>query len=86
MLEGAGHPYGSRRDPARGSRRRWYFGSAVNNFGIQLLLDGFLHDAVPPAPRRAVGIVPSLGGTVPSTAQSWRRGEDTARQNRVSYR
>ena len=29
-----------------------YFGSAVNNFGIQLLLDGFLKDSVPPAPRR----------------------------------
>ena len=29
-----------------------YFGSAVNNFGIELLLDGFLEHASPPAPRR----------------------------------
>jgi peptide chain release factor 3 len=28
-----------------------YFGSAVNNFGIELLLDGFLEHASPPAPR-----------------------------------
>ncbi len=28
-----------------------YFGSAVNNFGIELLLDGFLDHAPPPAPR-----------------------------------
>jgi peptide chain release factor 3 len=31
-----------------------YFGSAVNNFGIQLLLDGFLQDSIPPQPRRSV--------------------------------
>jgi len=30
-----------------------YFGSAVNNFGIELLLDGFLEHAPPPAPRRS---------------------------------
>jgi len=30
-----------------------YFGSAVNNFGVQLLLDGFLEHAPPPQPRKA---------------------------------
>ena len=30
-----------------------YFGSAVNNFGIELLLDGFLEHAPPPAPRQS---------------------------------
>ena len=50
MLDGAGHPFdlaavqGGRQTPV-------YFGSAVNNFGIQLLLDGFLHDSIPPQPR-----------------------------------
>jgi len=29
-----------------------YFGSAVNNFGVHLLLDGFLEYSAPPAPRR----------------------------------
>jgi peptide chain release factor 3 len=51
MLDGAGHPFDL--DAVRGGRQTpVYFGSAVNNFGIQLLLDGFLHDSVPPAPRR----------------------------------
>lgn len=30
-----------------------YFGSAINNFGVQLLLDGFLHYAPPPGARTA---------------------------------
>jgi len=35
-----------------------FFGSAMNNFGVQLLLDNFLEYAVPPGPRRSIsGIV-----------------------------
>jgi peptide chain release factor 3 len=35
-----------------------FFGSAANNFGVQLLLDGFLEYALPPSPRFSVnGIV-----------------------------
>ena len=30
-----------------------YFGSAINNFGVQLLLDGFLQYSAPPTPRRS---------------------------------
>jgi peptide chain release factor 3 len=60
MLDGAGHPF----DLAavqHGQQTPVYFGSAVNNFGIELLLNGFLHDSVPPAPRRSVSIeVPGL--------------------------
>ena len=59
MLDGAGHPY----DLAAvrlGRQTPVYFGSAVNNFGIQLLLDGFLEDSIPPQPRLSVaGGVPS---------------------------
>ncbi|HYC70574.1 MAG TPA: peptide chain release factor 3 [Opitutaceae bacterium] len=53
MLDGAGHAFdlaavhAERQTPV-------YFGSAVNNFGIQLLLDGFLKDSVEPQPRRSV--------------------------------
>ncbi len=54
MLDGAGHPFDLAAVRA-GKQTPVYFGSAVNNFGIQLLLDGFLHDSVPPAPRRSVG-------------------------------
>jgi peptide chain release factor 3 len=32
-----------------------FFGSAVNNFGVQLLLDAFLDLSTPPRPRRAGG-------------------------------
>jgi len=31
-----------------------YFGSAMNNFGVQLLLDGFLEHSAPPGPKKAV--------------------------------
>jgi len=51
MLDGAGHPFDVEAVRA-GQQTPVYFGSAVNNFGIQLLLDGFLQDSVPPAPRR----------------------------------
>ncbi|HTO03484.1 MAG TPA: peptide chain release factor 3, partial [Opitutus sp.] len=53
MLDGAGHPFDLAAVRA-GQQTPVYFGSAVNNFGIQLLLDGFLKDSVPPAPRRSV--------------------------------
>ncbi len=51
MLDGAGHPFDLAAVQA-GQQTPVYFGSAVNNFGIQLLLDGFLQDSVPPQPRR----------------------------------
>ncbi len=54
MLDGAGHPFDLAAVRA-GRQTPVYFGSAVNNFGIQLLLDGFLHDSVPPQPRRTAG-------------------------------
>jgi peptide chain release factor 3 len=57
MLDGAGHPFNLEAIRA-GQQTPVYFGSAVNNFGIQLLLDGFLHDSVPPAPRRSVTVNP----------------------------
>ncbi len=53
MLDGAGHPFDLNSVRA-GQQTPVYFGSAVNNFGIQLLLDGFLKDSVPPAPRASV--------------------------------
>ncbi len=63
MLDGAGHAFDLKAVQA-GLQTPVYFGSAVNNFGIQLLLDGFLKDSVPPAPRTAVSL------TVPGMAQS----------------
>jgi len=53
MLDGAGHPFDLEKVRA-GKQTPVYFGSAVNNFGIQLLLDGFLKDSIPPQPRSSV--------------------------------
>jgi peptide chain release factor 3 len=52
MLESMGAPF----DPEAvlaGQVTPVYFGSAVNNFGVQLLLDGFLQYSAPPAARRS---------------------------------
>jgi peptide chain release factor 3 len=53
MLDGAGHALDVAAVRA-GRQTPVYFGSAVNNFGIQLLLDGFLEDSIPPQPRHSV--------------------------------
>ncbi|MBC7656143.1 MAG: peptide chain release factor 3, partial [Frankiaceae bacterium] len=50
LVEGASHPF----DVARylsGHQAPVFFGSAVNNFGVQLLLDFFVEHAPPPQPR-----------------------------------
>jgi peptide chain release factor 3 len=50
LVQGASHPFdeqaylGARQTPV-------FFGSAVNNFGVQLLLDFFVEHAPPPKPR-----------------------------------
>ncbi|MDE3084335.1 MAG: peptide chain release factor 3 [Verrucomicrobiota bacterium] len=51
MLDGAGHAFDLAAVHA-GKQTPVYFGSAVNNFGVQLMLDGFLRDSVPPQPRK----------------------------------
>ena len=51
MISGAGHAF-DRAAVHAGRQTPVYFGSAVNNFGVELLLNGFLRDALPPGPRR----------------------------------
>jgi peptide chain release factor 3 len=58
MIAGAGHAF-DRAAVHAGRQTPVYFGSAVNNFGVELLLNGFLRDALPPAPRRNM----AAGGT-----------------------
>ncbi|MBN1128367.1 MAG: peptide chain release factor 3, partial [Chitinispirillaceae bacterium] len=50
MVEHAGVPFDPA-DVAKGATTPVFFGSAVNNFGVQLLLDGFLGFSPPPQPR-----------------------------------
>ena len=55
MLDSTGGP-GATFDPAAvlaGTVTPVYFGSAMNNFGVQLLLDGFLKSSSPPTPRNS---------------------------------
>jgi peptide chain release factor 3 len=70
MLDGAGHTFDLAAVRA-GQQTPVYFGSAVNNFGIQLLLNGFLHDSVPPQPHKNAMIAIGAGHTAnPNTAGS----------------
>jgi peptide chain release factor 3 len=55
MLDGAGHAF-DLEAVRHGQQTPVYFGSAVNNFGVELLLNGFLKDSVPPSPRRAMTV------------------------------
>ncbi len=53
MLDIAGAAFDDQRVLA-GQVTPVYFGSAMNNFGVQLLLDGFLRHSAPPGPKKAV--------------------------------
>ena len=55
MLEGAGHPFDLAAIHA-GQQTPVYFGSAVNNFGVERLLKGFLDDSIPPTTRNSVAM------------------------------
>ncbi len=52
MLDAAGSEF-DREAVLAGKQTPIYFGSALNNFGVQLLLDGFLQHAPEPVPRRS---------------------------------
>jgi small GTP-binding protein len=54
MLEHAGETFDDAAVLA-GETTPVFFGSAVNNFGVQLLLDGFLEHSPPPRPRLIAG-------------------------------
>jgi peptide chain release factor 3 len=52
MLDAAGGVF-DEGEIHKGNLTPVFFGSAANNFGVQLLLDGFLRHALPPQPRRS---------------------------------
>ena len=54
LLDEAGHEL-DREAVRKGKLTPVFFGSAVNNFGVELLLDGFLEFASPPLPRESGG-------------------------------
>ena len=54
VLEGAGETF-DEAEVLAGKTTPVFFGSGVNNFGVQLLLDGFLKHSPPPKPRVMAG-------------------------------
>src|SRR6185369_2069635 len=75
MLEHAGHDWDDAAVLAD-KTTPVFFGSAINNFGVQLLLDGFLKHA--PGPKGRFGVPPSGGGARPSSAAAPTNGESAA--------
>ncbi|MFN9993041.1 MAG: peptide chain release factor 3 [Phycisphaerales bacterium] len=55
MLDGAGAAFDLASVHA-GQTTPVYFGSAMNNFGVQLLLDGFLNHSLPPTSRKSAEV------------------------------
>jgi len=78
MLQHAGHDWD---DPAVLSEKTTpvFFGSASNNFGVQLLLEGFLKHS--PAPKGRF-CVPPLGGGELSSAPASKNDESAASEDR----
>ena len=66
MLEHAGEAFDEAAVLA-GKTTPVFFGSGVNNFGVQLLLDGFLKHAPGPRGRYAAGVRPSPGAATSAT-------------------
>jgi peptide chain release factor 3 len=64
MLDMAGVEYDTQK-VLRGEQTPVFFGSAMNNFGVQLLLDAFLERSTPPQPRTNATEIPEERETVP---------------------
>ena len=60
MLDIAGVEYDEAKVHA-GTQTPVFFGSAMNNFGVQLLLEAFLARSLPPQPRRSVSAASASG-------------------------
>jgi peptide chain release factor 3 len=75
MLEHAGHDWDDAAVLA-GKTTPVFFGSGINNFGVQLLLDGFLKHA--PGPKGRFGVPPSGDGVRLSSAAATTNGENAA--------
>ena len=81
VLDGAGETF-DHAAVLRGDMTAVFFGSAVNNFGVQLLLDGFLDYAPPPGPRKLLDgeIAPRTRvspGLSSRSSPTWTQGTET---------
>ena len=91
LVQGASHPF----DPAAylaGKQTPVFFGSAVNNFGVQLLLDFFVEHAPPPQPRATTTreVAPVRSRSSPASCsrsrRTWTRSTATASRSCASAR
>jgi peptide chain release factor 3 len=85
MLDGAGTEFDA--DAIRSARMTpVYFGSALNNFGVQLLLDGFLEYSPPPAPRRSrAGLVPPSAAAFSGFVFKIQANMDPKHRDRIAF-
>jgi len=74
MLDIAGVEYDAEK-VHHGTQTPVFFGSAANNFGVQLLLDAFLERSLPPQPRAGVGMKDEGGGMKKNEEE---RGDDSS--------
>ncbi len=85
MLEGAGADF----DPAAvlaGQTTPVYFGSALNNFGVQLLLDGFLEYSGPPTARRTrTGLIDPHHGAFSGFVFKIQANMDPRHRDRIAF-
>ena len=78
LVEGASHPF-DLDAYLSGKQTPVFFGSGINNFGVQLLLDFFVEHAPPPRPRPTSGsATTTTSGCRPRPATSWRSSRPPA--------
>ena len=90
MLDAAGEAFDEEAVLA-GDMTPVFFGSALNNFGVQLLLDAFLQHAPPPGPRQAGELAsrPTIRNSPGSSSRSsrtWTRTTATRSRSCASAR
>ncbi|MDR3627688.1 MAG: peptide chain release factor 3 [Ignavibacteriaceae bacterium] len=85
MLDTAGEQFDSA-SVIEGTLTPVFFGSAMNNFGVQLLLDGFLSYAVPPAPRNSTkGIIKPEDDTFSGFIFKIQANMDPKHRDRIAF-
>ena len=84
MLDAAGTAF-DRERVLDGTVTPVFFGSATNNFGVQLMLDGFLSLSPPPAPRSSGGRVVPVDGPFSAFVFKIQGNMDPRHRDRVSF-
>ena len=85
MLEGAGAEFDAA-EVLAGRTTPVYFGSALNNFGVQLLLDGFLDHSAPPTARAGKnGLVKPTHGAFSGFVFKIQANMDPRHRDRVAF-